>query len=60
MMQSVTQRPRARIDLLEQFVYFGEEALSWPSDTLPPRTRRVPSWSNNHGSAGLMIPIFLS
>ena len=25
MIQSVTQRPRARIDLLEQFVYFGEE-----------------------------------
>jgi hypothetical protein len=25
MMQSVTQRPGARIDLLEQFVYFGEE-----------------------------------
>ena len=25
MMQSVTQRPRARVDLLEQFVYFGEE-----------------------------------
>ena len=24
-MQSVTQRPRARVDLLEQFVYFGEE-----------------------------------
>jgi toxin ParE1/3/4 len=22
---SITQRPRARIDLLEQFVYFGEE-----------------------------------
>ena len=25
MIQSVTQRQRARIDLLEQFVYFGEE-----------------------------------
>jgi len=25
MIRSVTQRPRARIDLLEQFVYFGEE-----------------------------------
>ena len=25
MIQPVTQRPRARIDLLEQFVYFGEE-----------------------------------
>ncbi len=25
MIQSVTQRPGARIDLLEQFVYFGEE-----------------------------------
>jgi toxin ParE1/3/4 len=23
---SVTQRPRARLDLLEQFVYFGEQA----------------------------------
>ena len=26
MIQSVTQRPRARLDLLEQFVYFGEQA----------------------------------
>ena len=25
MIQPVTQRPRARLDLLEQFVYFGEE-----------------------------------
>ena len=25
MIPSVTQRPRARLDLLEQFVYFGEE-----------------------------------
>jgi len=26
MTQPVTQRPRARLDLLEQFVYFGGEA----------------------------------
>ena len=26
MILSVTQRPRARLDLLEQFVYFGEQA----------------------------------
>jgi toxin ParE1/3/4 len=26
MRPSVTQRPRARLDLLEQFVYFGEQA----------------------------------
>lgn len=26
MSRSITQRPRARIDLLEQFVYFGEHA----------------------------------
>lgn len=26
MTSSVTQRPRARLDLLEQFVYFGEQA----------------------------------
>jgi len=26
MISPVTQRPRARIDLLEQFVYFGEQA----------------------------------
>ena len=26
MSSPVTQRPRARLDLLEQFVYFGEEA----------------------------------
>ena len=26
MSPSVTQRPRARLDLLEQFVYFGEQA----------------------------------
>lgn len=26
MIPPVTQRPRARLDLLEQFVYFGEEA----------------------------------
>ncbi len=25
MTESVTQRPRARVDLLEQFVFFGEE-----------------------------------
>jgi plasmid stabilization system protein ParE len=25
MIQSVTQRPQARVDLFEQFVYFGEE-----------------------------------
>jgi len=25
MISSVTQRPRARLDLLEQFVYFGEQ-----------------------------------
>jgi toxin ParE1/3/4 len=25
-MNLITQRPRARIDLLEQFVYFGEQA----------------------------------
>lgn len=25
MIQSVSQRPRARLDLLEQFLYFGEE-----------------------------------
>ena len=25
MIRSVTRRPRARVDLLEQFVYFGEE-----------------------------------
>jgi len=26
MIPAITQRPRARIDLLEQFVYFGEQA----------------------------------
>jgi toxin ParE1/3/4 len=26
MIPAVTQRPRARLDLLEQFVYFGEQA----------------------------------
>ncbi len=26
MISPVTQRPRARLDLLEQFVYFGEQA----------------------------------
>ena len=26
MIPPVTQRPRARLDLLEQFVYFGEQA----------------------------------
>lgn len=26
MIRLVTQRPRARLDLLEQFVYFGEQA----------------------------------
>ncbi len=26
MIQPVTQRPRARLDLLEQFVHFGEQA----------------------------------
>jgi hypothetical protein len=59
--RSVTQRPRARIDLMEQFVYFGgEENIELAERYLPQSMRRALSCLNNHGSAVLMIPAFPS
>ena len=46
MSSPVTQRPRARLDLLEQFVYFGEEASpNWPNATSAPFMQPVSNWS---------------
>ncbi|MDQ6665790.1 MAG: hypothetical protein M3Z23_15530 [Acidobacteriota bacterium] len=57
----VTQRPRARLDLLEQFVYSENTAVSSsPSGTLPPWRRHAPASPPNR-TAGLdTIPVFLA
>ena len=41
----VTQRPRARLDLLEQFVYFGEHAdVELAERYFTPSTRLAFNW----------------
>ena len=56
MIESVTQRPQARLDLLEQYVYFGEQAnveLAWRDfAALQSKASRTISASTFHARMG--------